>query len=109
MYKNHILKILAKSQADGAQILGNRGYEYLPHHQLQVEVSAQPTAGTLKIEYLSPGSNEYVEVVASPIDLTVLNKSAVWRLDNLFAESFRFTPTGFDTGKTYNVIIASNE
>lgn len=109
MYKNHILKALAKTQADGAQTLGNRGFEYLPFHQIQVEVSAQPSAGTLKMEILTPGATEYVEVSGSPVDLTVLNKAAIWRLDNVFVESFRFTPTDLDAAKTYNVIVASNE
>lgn len=109
MYKNHTLKALAKTQANGAQTLGNRGFEYLPHHQIQIEVSAQPTAGTLKVEYLTPGATEYVEVSGSPIDLTALNKAAAFRLDGVFVESFRFTPAGLDSNKTYNAIVASNE
>lgn len=109
MYKNHTLKALAKTQADGAQVIGNRGFEYLPHHQIQIEVSAQPSAGTLKIEYKTPGATEYVEVTGSPIDLTALNKAATYRLDNVFVESFRFTPTGLDAAKTYSAIIVSNE
>lgn len=109
MYKNHILKALTKTQANGAQTLGNRGFEYLPHHQIQIEVSAQPSAGTLKIEYLTPGATEYIEVAGSPIDMTALNKAAAYRLDNVFVESFRFTPTSFDADKTYGVVVASNE
>ncbi len=109
MYKNHILKALAKTEATGAQTLGNRGFEYLPHHQIQIEVSAQPSAGTLKIEYLSPGSTEYVEVSGSPVALTTLNKAAAFRLDDVFVDSLRFTPTSFDADKTYNVIVTSNE
>jgi hypothetical protein len=109
MYKNHILKVLAKATTDGAQTLGNRGFEYLPHHQIQVDVSAQPSAGTLKIEYMTPGASEYVEITGSPIDLTALNKSAAFRIDDLFSESFRFTPVLFDAGKTYSVLIVSNE
>jgi hypothetical protein len=109
MFKNHIMKALAKTQANGAQTLGNRGFEYLPHHQIQLEVSAQPSAGTLKVEYLTPGATEYVEVSGSPVDLTALNKATAFRLDNVFIESFRFTPVGFDADKTYNVIVTSNE
>lgn len=109
MYKNHFLKLLAKTQANGAQTLGNKGYEYLPHHQIQIEVSAQPSAGTMKIEYLTPGAAEYVEAEGSPVDLTALNKAGAYRLDDVFVEAFKFTPTSFDAAKTYNVIIASNE
>jgi hypothetical protein len=94
---------------NGAQTLGNRGFEYLPFHQIQIEVSAQPSAGTLKIEYLTPGATEYIEVSGSPVVLTALNKAAAYRLDNVFVESFRFTPTSLDSDKTYSVIIASNE
>jgi len=109
MYKNHILKALAKTQADGAQTLGNKGYEYLPNHQIQIEVSAQPIAGTLKIEYRTPGSTEYIEASGSPVDLTALNKGAAFRLDNVFSDSFRITPASFDAAKTYSVHIVSNE
>lgn len=109
MYKNHTLKALLKTQADGAQVLGNRGFEYLPFHQIQIEVSAQPTAGTLKIEYKTPGGSEYIEATGSPVDLTALNKGACYRLDNVFSESFRLTPTSFDADKTYSALIVSNE
>jgi hypothetical protein len=109
MYRNHILKALAKTQAGGAQTLGNKGFDYLPFHQIQVEVSAQPSAGTLKMEILTPGATEYIEVSGSPVDLTDLNKAAAWRLDNVFVESFKFTPTDFDAAKTYSVIVTSNE
>ena len=109
MYKNHTLKALLKAQADGAQVLGNKGFEYLPHHQIQVEVSAQPSAGTLAVEYKTPGATEYVAATGSPIDLTALNKAKAFRLDNVFAEAFRFTPSSLDADKTYSVIVASNE
>jgi hypothetical protein len=109
MYKNHTLKTLLKSQSDGAQVLGNKGFEYLPHHQIQVEVSAQPSVGVLAVEYKTPGATEYVAASGSPIDLTVLNKAAAFRLDNLFIEAIKFTPTGLDAEKTYSVIVTSNE
>ncbi len=109
LFKNHIMKALAKKQSDGAQVIGNRGFEYLPFHQVQIEVSAQPSAGSLKVEYLTPGATQYVEVAGSPIDLTALDTAAAFRLDNVFIESYRVTPASFDAAKTYNVIITSNE
>jgi hypothetical protein len=109
MYKNHTLKALLKAQTDGAQVLGNKGHEYLPHHQIQVEVSAQPSAGTLAVEYKTPGATEFVAAQGSPIALTALNKAAAFRLDNVFVEAFRFTPASLDTGKTYSVYVQSNE
>ena len=109
MIKNHSLKVTGKTQADGAVALGNKGFEFLPHHQIQIEVSAQPSAGTLKVEYKTPSATEYVEAVGSPVDMTALNKAACFRLDNLYSEAFRVTPTSFDADKTYNVIIQSNE
>ena len=109
MYKNHIMKALLKAQADGAQVLGNKGFEYLPHHQIQIEVSAQPTAGSLAVEYKTPGATEYVAASGSPIDLTALNTAAAFRLDNVFIDAIRFTPAGLDADKTYSVIVTSNE
>ncbi len=109
MYKNHIMKALLKAQTDGAQALGNKGFEYLPHHQIQVEVSAQPSIGSLAVEYKTPGATEYVTASGSPIDLTALNKAAAFRLDHAFIEAIKFTPTGLDADKTYSVIVTSNE
>jgi hypothetical protein len=109
MVKNHSMKLVSKAQADVAQSLGNRGYEFLPNHQIQIEVSAQPAAGTLKVEYKTPGASQYVEASGSPIDLTALNKAAAFRLNGVFVQSFRFTPASFDAAKTYSVYIESNE
>lgn len=109
MYKNHVLKASAKTQDDGAVTLGNRGHEHLPNHQISIEVSAQPTGGTLAIEYKSPGASAYVAISGSPVDLTALNTAAVYRADNLFVESWKVTPTELDAAKTYTVIITSNE
>ncbi len=109
MYKNHQAKLSAKTQEDGAQVVGYKGQEYLPFHQIQIEVSAQPTAGTLAIEYRTPGASEYVTVTGSPVDLTELNKATALRVNNCFVEAWRFTPSDLDEAKTYNVIIQSNE
>lgn len=109
MYKNHILKSLANTQAGGAVTLGNKGFEYLPHHQIQIEVSSQPSAGTLAIEYKTPGATEYVAAVGSPVALTALNKAAAFRLDDVYFESIRFTPSSLDGDKTYSVHVVSNE
>ena len=109
MYKNHIMSVSAKTQADGAQTLTNSGYEYLPAHLITVEVSAQPSAGTLAVQYLPAGATEYVTVTGSPIDLTALNKAASFRLDGVYAGAFKFTPASLDSDKTYNVIVTSNE
>lgn len=109
MYRNHTGKFTAKAQADGAQVIGMGGYAYLPHHQIQVEVSAQPTVGSLAVEYKTPGATEYVTAQGSPIDLTALNKATALRLDNVYVESLRFTPTGLDADKTFSVFVTSNE
>jgi hypothetical protein len=109
MYKNHTLKIVSKAQTDGAQTLGNKGFEYLPHHQITVEVSAQPSAGSLAVQYKTPGATEFVTVTGSPIDLTALNKAATFRMDNVFIESIKFTPSSLDSDKTYSVVMVSNE
>ena len=109
MYKNHIIKSLANTQAGGAITLGVKGFEYLPFHQIQVEVSAQPSAGTLTVQYKTPGATEYVTATGSPIDLTALNKAAAWRLDNCYIEAIKFTPSGLDADKTFSVIVVSNE
>ena len=109
MIKNHKIAILDKTQADGAETLGNAGFENLPNHQIQIEVSAQPAAGSLKIEFRTPGAVEYTEPEDSPVDMTAINKAVCFRLNDVYADSFKITPTSFDADKTYSVIIVSNE
>jgi len=109
MYKNHKMSVTGKKQADGAQTLTNSGHEYLPAHLITVEVSAQPSAGTLAVQYLPDGATEYVTVTGSPIDLTALNNAASFRLDGVYASAFKFTPASLDSDKTFNVIVTSNE
>lgn len=109
MIKNHKIEILDKTQADGVETLGNAGFEHLPNHQIQIEVSAKPSAGSLKIEFRTPGAVEYTEPDDSPVDMTTIDKAVCFRLNDVFADSFRITPTSFDAAKTYSVIIVSNE
>ena len=109
MNRNHKLTLVDKTQADGAETLGNAGFENLPNHQIQIEVSAQPAAGSLKIEFRTPGASQYTEPEDSPVDMTAINKAVCFRLNNVFADSFKVTPTDFDAAKTYSVIIISNE
>ena len=64
-----------------------------------IECSATPTAGTLLIEYRLNGMTTWKTFttinLVSPIDPTISG----------YPFEFRFTPTGFDSGKTYSVTI----
>ena len=64
-----------------------------------IECSATPTAGTLLIEYRLNGMTTWKTFttinLVTPTDPTI----------NGYAYEFRFTPTGFDAGKTYSVSI----
>lgn len=109
MFKNQVIKRNGLTQAGGSVIFDFAGFEYLAHHQIQIEVSATPAAGTLGIEYRTPGAAEFVAAVGSPIDLTALNISAAFRLDNVYIDALRIVPSLFDADKTYNVVFVSNE
>jgi len=105
MLEQHHGSIAGKEAADGPQVYDNNGYEHYPRHQIQVEVSEVPSAGTLKIEMQQKDANAWMEIVGSPIDLTALTheKGEILTL-TAFVGKFRFTPSaGFD--KTYSVYI----
>lgn len=87
------------SQADGAQTIALEQQDYCLNHQLQVEVSAIPAAGTLTVSIKTPGAAGFVDL-APVIDLTSGNQIYTF---TRFASHVRLTPTGFDAAKTYSV------
>lgn len=107
MLEQHHGSIAGKEAADGPQIYDNNGYEHYPRHQIQVEVSEVPSAGTLKIEMQQKKGSSWMEIVGSPVDLTALSHETAKILTlTAFVGAFRFTPTAaFD--KEYSVFIQS--
>jgi hypothetical protein len=93
-----------KTQGDGAFTVLLEKADNLCRHQVQVEVSATPAAGTLAVSVRSPGAVNFVELDGT-FDLTGTALLKVF--GPVFAAEMRFTPSGFDAGKTYNVIINS--
>jgi hypothetical protein len=96
-----------KSQADGAFIVEiSTGYDSLCHYQIEVEVNAVPSAGSLAVAIRSPGAREFVALDGS-FDLT--GAELLKTFGPCFVEEIKFTPTSFDSGKTYNVHIIAGE
>lgn len=94
-----------KKQSDGAFSVALGKMDLFTRHQIQVEVSATPTAGTLAVAVRSPGATDYVTVSES-IDMTSTDLIKIIT-GFAFVSDIRFTPSGFDADKTYNVIINS--
>lgn len=94
----------AKTQAGGvfSVLLGSD--DRFCRHQVQVEVSATPLAGTLAVAVRSPGAANFVTLDGS-IDLT--GTELLKTFGPCFAAEIRFTPDSFDADKTYNVIVTS--
>jgi len=103
----NILTKTGLTQADGAETFDLKEENAFATQQLQIEVSAQPTVGTLAIAAKSPGGTVF-SVLDSTIDMTVLTatNAKIVQIDVL-AEAIKITPTGFDAGKTYNAILVS--
>jgi len=93
-----------KTQADGAFTVLLGAYDSFCRHQVQVEVSATPSAGTLAVAIRSPGATNFVTLDGS-FDLT--GAELLKTFGPCFAAEIRFTPTSFDAAKTYNVIVTS--
>jgi len=98
MYRT--FKLNGKTQADGAQTIDLAGYERANKHQVQVDVSATPTAGTMDISIRTPGATGYVSL--GTIDL-VSGPLAV-QFEG-YADSIRLTPVSYDAAKTYNAAV----
>ena len=97
--------ITGKTQANGAFTSAPYASGFVPplNTSIGVEASATPTAGTLLVEYRMNGMSAYKVAdtinLVSPIDILLTG----------YAFDFRFTPTGFDSDKTYNVVIAGKD
>lgn len=102
-----VSEILTKTQADGAEAVSIGSFDSSKLHQLQVSVSATPTAGTLTVAIKTPGASDYAPLPWT-IDLTALATNSVFQFSG-FAESIQVTPTGFDGDKTYSVIICTGD
>ena len=90
-----------KTQANGVFTVSPYAAGKVPPYSttVAIECSATPTAGTLLIEYRCSGMTTWKTFMTinlvTPTDPTI----------NGYAYEFRFTPTGFDAGKTYSVSI----
>lgn len=99
-------KVTGKKQSDGAFTILLGSKDKACRHQIQVEVSATPSAGTLAVEVRSPGAEDFVPLANNTFDLTGTELVKVIS-DYAFIAEIRFTPTSFDADKTYNVIVTS--
>lgn len=93
-----------KTQADGAFTIPLGASDRFCRHQVQAEVSATPSAGTLVVAIRSPGATDFVTLDGS-FDLT--GTGLLKTFGPCFAAELRFTPADFDADKTYNVIVTS--
>lgn len=93
-----------KTQALGAVVFDlSDGYSHMRDHQLAIEVSETPTAGTLTISVIPVGMTDYIDL-ATTIDMTngpyIVSFSA-------YCDKVKITPTSFDANKTYDVGLTS--
>ena len=93
-----------KTQADGAFELELGAADEYHFHQIQVEVSATPAAGTLTVRARTPGAAAFQDIEDGEIDLTGTLQPL--ELQGR-VEALEFSPSGFDAGKTYSVYVAS--
>jgi len=93
-----------KKQSDGAFSVLLDNQDNMHRHQVQVEVSAAPVAGTLTVAVRSPEATNFVDLDGT-FDLT--GDDLLQIFGPIFAAEIRFTPSGFDADKTYNVIVTS--
>jgi hypothetical protein len=92
--------VTGKAQADGAFVITPDSSDIMCRYQVEVEVDAVPSAGSLAVAVRSPGAREFVTLDGS-FDLTGTDLLKIF--GPCFAAEIRFTPVSFDSGKTYNV------
>ena len=91
-----------KTQADGAQTVTLEEADRFREHQVQLEVSATPSAGSLTVAVRTPGASGFTDI--GTIDMTDTD-DYLQQFTGL-AGAVRFTPSGFDADKTYSVFLA---
>ena len=106
MSKIFAASVTGKKQADGAQTLELGVYDKFRQHQLQVELSATPTGGTLDIAIKTPGANNFVTLSSLQIDLTAGDNQVV-HFGPYYASAIKLTPTSLDADKTYSAFLVS--
>lgn len=99
MRQAYQLSLTGKTQANGAQVL-DTSLAYHSRIHIQVETSAQASAGTLTVAIRLPGAQSFatlgvIDLTACPVVVSFV----------AIAEAIRFTPTSFDSGKTYSVYV----
>jgi len=99
------LKKTGLDQAAGAQIFDLEGWEGSFQHQLQIDVSETPTAGTLAVHVRTPGAADYV-LLDSAIDMS---STALIATFEAFADSIKIVPDSFDGGKTYDAYLMTSD
>jgi len=98
-HKDFTYSVLDKATTDHAQVVDLTEHRRKLTHQIQVKVSAEPTAGTLGVQIRTPGTDEYWQI--GSIDLTDPTNRIVQYVGN--ADSVRFVPASLDSDKTYSV------
>ena len=93
-------KLTGKTQADGAQTIDLTGYERAEVHQIQIDPSATPAAGTMDVSIRTPGGAGYTSL--GSIDL--VNGPLIVQYTG-YADSMKLTPSLFDAAKTYNAFV----
>jgi hypothetical protein len=103
-YRTHPITDSGKSQADGAFVVSLSGHESAESYQLNLEVSAEPNAGTLAVGVRAPGGTDYYTI--GTIDMTDATERLLI-IKDLAVASIQFTPSNFDAAKTYSVIVTA--
>jgi len=100
----HTQSVTGKTQANGAFAFAMPTHlQCLRHHQLQLEVSATPTGGSLAVAVKSVGASGYA-TFSSGLNMTAA--PPIYEFTG-YVESIRITPSGFDADKTYSLILNS--
>ncbi len=97
-----------KSQADGAQVISLGADDKYREHQIQLAVSAAPSAGELDVAVKTPGATDFAtigDIGDHTIDMT--DSTGYIMQFKGYASAIRVTPSGFDADKTYSVYVCS--
>jgi len=95
--------VINKMQLGGPQTISLEGADRYREHQLQLQVSATPTGGTLDVAIRSPGAAAFASI--GSIDMTDPTKYVLQF--TAFMAELKLTPSGFDVLKTYSVYLTS--
>lgn len=102
---DNIETLSGQTQAGGAVIVDLTQSRFYREHQIQIDPSNDPDAGTMEVFIRTPGAMLFVSI--GTMDLTDSSERVMQFTG--FCDAVKLEPSGFDPEKTYTAVVYSRK